>query len=927
MRLAEADAQELAELIQQHNSIADAHLARELQSIFYEAWTNDTQRVFGAAAALWELSSATNNAEIKAYAEWGAAISSLVKGELENCIDRLGKSEKLFIESNQTHTAATTRISKLYALALLGRYDEAIDCGLVARDEFLAHKDFLSAGKVEHNIGNIYARRDLHLESTPHFDSAHQYFSKVDDKKQLTMVENCLANAFAQLNNFREAERIYKQAIAHAESENMTVTQAEIEGNLGKHYLYQGRYDFALDYLERSRRKYAALAMPHQSATAEMEIADIYSEINLLPESAEIYERVIEVFNGLGMKAERARSLLNYAGTLLRMKKNERVEDVLIEAEKLFLEEGNVVAAAVVKLTQAQVSFLKDDYKEAQHKAESAEETFLSSGIRRYELTAKFLRGEAARLNRHFDEAFTLLETTVQLAKQQSQNEIVRLCLTSLGKLFVHEQKSNEAENYFGQAIELIENTRTLLSADEMRTAFFANKLAPYDEMIRLCLTNERTEEAFQYLERSRSRALFDSMSGAFQPFTQSQDDEESALCAKLNELREELNWFYSRINRTQRNELSALREFAKERERVIVELERQIQRRAKTSALQSQHFDFESFQSSLSDKVAFVEYALVENEIVAFVVTNKRIEYVCCLESEQEVSKEISQLLFQIKTMRFGTALMERHKETLLNRFMLHSRKLYDLLLRPLEDLFEEKHLAIAPFRSLHSLPFHALHDGEQFVIEKREISYSPSASVWQHIQAKNNSGLRRALFIGVADERTPLVLEEIEALSSLFETSETLLDKEATIDNLNEKAVQADILHFACHGKFRKDNPLFSSLNLHKENLTVKDIYRLNFQGNFVALSACETGLNTIVSGEELIGLARGFLSIGVSSLLLTLWTVNDAAALRLMKSFYESFCTGESAANALRKAQCEMINAKLHPYIWSPFVLIGR
>jgi CHAT domain-containing protein len=131
---------------------------------------------------------------------------------------------------------------------------------------------------------------------------------------------------------------------------------------------------------------------------------------------------------------------------------------------------------------------------------------------------------------------------------------------------------------------------------------------------------------------------------------------------------------------------------------------------------------------------------------------------------------------------------------------------------------------------------------------------------------------------------------------------------------------------LHLACHGTFRPDNPAFSSLALFNENLTVADAQKLDLTGKFVALSACETGLNKIVSGEELIGLTRGFLAAGASSLLLSLWTVNDESTLGLMKNFYREM-RGNNPSKSLQLAQIQLLKEKSHPYYWSPFVLIGH
>ena len=92
-------------------------------------------------------------------------------------------------------------------------------------------------------------------------------------------------------------------------------------------------------------------------------------------------------------------------------------------------------------------------------------------------------------------------------------------------------------------------------------------------------------------------------------------------------------------------------------------------------------------------------------------------------------------------------------------------------------------------------------------------------------------------------------------------------------------------------------------------------------------VSLSACETGVNAVAPGNELIGLARGFFSAGAPSMLMSLWTVDDATTADLMMDFYAKLCEGAPAAKALRYAQLEVMKEHPHPFFWSPFVLFGR
>jgi CHAT domain-containing protein len=181
--------------------------------------------------------------------------------------------------------------------------------------------------------------------------------------------------------------------------------------------------------------------------------------------------------------------------------------------------------------------------------------------------------------------------------------------------------------------------------------------------------------------------------------------------------------------------------------------------------------------------------------------------------------------------------------------------------------------------------------------------------------------------LLLGVPDAQAPRVRDEVIALEPLFDESLALLGEEATIAALNQRASTADVLHLACHGQFRSDNPLFSSLKLADGWLTVRDAYGLDLHCGLVALSACETGVSAVAPGDEIIGLARGFFSAGAPSLLLTLWTVDDEATADLMALFYQRLLSGDGPAAALRWAQRRMLERKPHPFFWSPFILLGR
>ncbi len=936
--VAAVDDGERRALVAAHPLYAGASLAHALKDVCLEAWSGDPPRAVAAASALEVLAADDDSEEVAALRDWGAGIAALVGGRMEEAIRSLDEAESRFQHLCQPHTAASTQVSKLIALAMLGRYEEAIETGLRARDRFLEHGDLLAAGKVELNLGNLCCRRDRYGEALAFMKSARERFLAVGDSRQLTLAENSLALTYTFMQDFRAAERLYHEAYERAGAVGLSVAQAEIEGSMGTLALYRGSYQEALDFLERSRRRYASMGMPHQSAIAEVELADAYLELNLAAEALAVYRRVRSTFAELGMRAEHARAVAQAGRAAIVAGEITEAHGLLSEARALYAAEGNAVGEAYVTLTEAQLSHAEGDHASTAVLAAQAEEPLALAGARRRMLLARWLRGEAARAQGQARLAQILLEATLREAESQALPQIAERCHTSLGLLASARGETSKAEESFRKAVSLIEDLRAPLPAEEFRTAFVADKLTPYDELVRLCLSDAggaRVTEALSYAERARSRALVEMMSGALAVHPRPRDEFEAELIEQLDRLREELNWFYSRINRRPEGEsapgapeMRALHDAVRERETRTLEIMRQLQQRGGGVALgRPEPFDVSALQRLLGSDTALVEYASLGGELLAFVVTGEGVEVVRGLAGEKEVAEALGQFRFQIGSLRYGSERMRTHAASLTERARRHLRTLYDLLLRRVEERLGGRRLVVVPHRALHYVPFHALHDGDSYVVERREVSYAPSAGVLRHCLARPEPEFRRALLLGVADEQTPRVREEIAALAPLFPEADALLDGEATLAALRERAPAADVLHLACHGQFRPDSPLFSSLKLGDGWLTARDAYTLDLRAGLVTLSACETGVSAVAPGDELIGLVRGFFYAGAPTLLLSLWTVDDEATAELMTDFYTDLRAGSRPAAALRAAQLRQMQARPHPFFWSPFVLTGR
>jgi CHAT domain-containing protein len=159
----------------------------------------------------------------------------------------------------------------------------------------------------------------------------------------------------------------------------------------------------------------------------------------------------------------------------------------------------------------------------------------------------------------------------------------------------------------------------------------------------------------------------------------------------------------------------------------------------------------------------------------------------------------------------------------------------------------------------------------------------------------------------------------------------SRAFLRKEANAAALRDFGAGFRYLHFATHGEFRADKPLDSALLLSPGNgddgqLTVSRLYSMRLESDLVTLSACETGLGKVASGEDVVGLTRGFLYAGAATIVASLWKVDDLATAELMRAFYGNLARMDKL-EALRQAQLETRKRLPAPFFWAPFQLIGN
>lgn len=242
-----------------------------------------------------------------------------------------------------------------------------------------------------------------------------------------------------------------------------------------------------------------------------------------------------------------------------------------------------------------------------------------------------------------------------------------------------------------------------------------------------------------------------------------------------------------------------------------------------------------------------------------------------------------------------------------------------------------------LVPHDLLHYLPLHALKIGEQYLIERNPVIYSPSASLLRHCQSRRKNdpdgkpARRTAAVFGDSRGDLPASEQEAKEIAGLFGAAPLLRD-EVTIEAFRRAIENVDIVHFAGHGHFDEEAPLESGLEMTGgTRLTAREVFSLTgLRAHLVTLSGCATGVNQHHPGDELIGLTRSFLYAGTPSVIVSQWRVADRSTAFLMKSFYHYLRERQNSfkVDALRQAILETKRQPgwESPYHWAPFALIG-
>lgn len=909
-------------------------LARALKDLCYEQWNSNPQEAAQAADALRRIQRAGpagvatgDDREVAALADWTQGIAHVSRGQMAEAVQSFDAAAHTFRQCGLPHPAAQTQVPKVMALAMLGRHADAAACGIAAQRDFVAQKDFRAAGKISLNLGSMHLRLDEYAHGASQYRAAAVWFARAGDHEHSVLADIGLADALTCTGDFDEALRIYARARMRAGRHRLPVVEALLDESVALLELARGRYAQALSGLEASRAGYESLQMPQHLAIATKQLADAYLELHLLPEARELFEQALRDFEALDMPTDRAWTLSQLGRTLALQARPEEASQLLFQAALAFSAHGNAVGAATVQLARAELALDAGQADRARELAQDAADAFNAADRAESAVRAEVALAESDRLGGELERASARFDAALARSRRLQLASLEVRCLVGLAQVARARGDVDQAQRLFEAAVALFEDQRRALPGDDIRSAFLGDHLLPYRELLRLrleahALGREDAGSVLREIERVRARTLSERV-GRQRPV----DDDPSS-----DALRTRLSWLYRRTQRMD-DDAPVSPSLREELLRTESELLERARRRRLRGAVQGDAadaggpLDVASLQAALASSDAAVVYTVLDDELLACVVTAERIMVHRQLAPWSEVVAALRSALFQIESLRHGEAPVRQHLDALTMRARQRLRRLHELVWAPLSGSVRgAARVAIVPHGALGVVPFAALEDGDGALTQRHQIAIVASAGLLLHgLQRAVPPAPARALALGESS-RLPHAGREAEFVAGLFAEGKAFVGPAASLAALHERAGEADLIHLACHARFRSDNPHFSALYLADGALTAERVEQMHLPSSMVVLSGCETGQSGQTGGDEMFGLVRAFIAAGASRVLASQWPVDDAVTADFMGWFYGALRAGHAPAAALQMAQGRLRVVRPHPSHWAAFALHG-
>jgi CHAT domain-containing protein/tetratricopeptide (TPR) repeat protein len=800
------------------------------------------------------------------------------------------------------------------------------------------------------NLGDLASMEGDYAVAETLYQEALEINRASGDLAETGFVLHDLGLLAARRGDYRRALDLLSQALAVHEQSGAALQTIYVRSDLAAVHGASGNLEGALAVLEIARRDEAGMGIPTVQAALAIARADLLVQLGGYQEADAEYTRTEQLYRQAGESAGQAAAHTGHA--LLRLVREDHAGALrhLELAGRAHEAERDRRSAAQTQLLEGVVRQQMGDTATALRNLRSAHEAFAELGDVAGAAAALSALGDLVLAGGAPVAAESLYRHGLEELGDRPVADVRWRLHAGLGRALHRQGGFGAAADQFRASIAVIEEVAFGLRLEGRRAGFLSDKWEPYAALALLEKERGNAAEAFTISERMRGRQTLAMLERGRLTTRQGPSEREQDLRRRVGELMREIEgaepdpaglreppFGQSPVDAAREALAATQREYAE----LLVQL--RVGDPGYARLVSPEPIHWREAARRLKPDMALLQYLVTDSGSVMFVVTRDTIAALDLDIRRAELANLVD----------FVRGVIERpHRPDGPVLWQAPLRRLHHHLIGPAERaglLNGRRTLVIVPHAELHFLPFGALLAPEgpgvaggrdRFLVERFDLVFAPSASTWSRLAAqpaRPRSG--RVLALAPRTDALPASRDEVAGIRAVHgRRASVLVDQAASKPALRAAVPRHDILHLASFGVLNKHNPLFSYIELAPSGdddgrLEVHEVFSLGLEGQFVVLSACQTGLAAgpladVPAGDDWVGLMHGFLQAGAGGVLASLWRVEDRATAELMQRFYRHLRAGAPEATALARAQRELLGdaPTADPFYWAGFVLSG-
>jgi tetratricopeptide (TPR) repeat protein len=804
-------------------------------------------------------------------ARWARGMALRESGELSRGADELFAARQQAVELGDQVLAARVDTT----LAAVALYTGSADGALEILDQAEPHLHGADLGRLETQRGLIRHRSGDVVAAIADYRTAVRRFDRDPDPIGRIRVLQNLGLAYAQRGELRLSEHCFAEASELAVAEHQRYLAAAARHNLGYARSRAGRSAAAFDDLSTAHELFLAIGRRDNAAFALIDLADVLVRAQLTTEAADAADAALDAVRQLGNETELADAALLAARCRLAAGRLAPARAAAAESAQSFRRQHRSSWEAVADFVHAEI--------EATEQPSAAVAESLWEVSRRLErfgwsseaTTAQVRAGQLFLATGDVDRAAAVLGG-LRVVSDRPAGERAAAYLAR-GLLAEARDDRRRARVAVRRGLRVVADNQTTLGTLEFRTFAAGHGEALVTLGVRLAAADSRPTELLERVEATRQMVWLAPRA------TPPSDDVLAGLLADLRVVTEDL-----RAAIGAGADPSELRRRRVELERGIRDQTRRTQASG-TARVSGVH----DAVASLGDHL-LLEYAAVDGELYAVTVAGGRAR-LHELGPSDGLADDVDACTFALHRLNRtqGSAASKAAARATLGEL---GARLADRLV-PERVRRSDRPLVVVPVGALHGLAWSALAG-----LRGRPVSVTPSLVGWSVARQAAAAPIGPRGVLLAAGPELPAAPTEVESLASLYRRPTVLLGAAATAEATLQAFGRSRLAHIACHGAYRADNPLFSTLALADGPLTVYDLERCRTMPRTVVLSACSVAVSSVLRGGTLLGLASALMAFGAATIIAPLTPVNDLEVAAVMARLHGAMVGGAAPAAAL-------------------------